>query len=496
MTELPPTRTLRFFRRGQSVALSNVPPQRTLLELLREDLGECGTKEGCGEGDCGACTVVLGEPVEGGLRLRAINSCIRLAHSIDGLALWTVEDLCADALVGVPSGQLHPVQQALVDSHASQCGFCTPGFVMSMFALYEGQAGALAPPTREQAQQALSGNLCRCTGYRPILEAAVQMNQVAPLRLDRQAVLAGLAILPARPPAQGAYLQPTQLEELLRLRAAHPQAQLVAGCTDVGLWVTKQHRRFEQVLDLSQVAELARLRKIGERLRVGAAVRLEDAFAALCSHWPQLKTFAARFAGLPVRNSGTLGGNVANGSPIGDSMPLLIALGASVVLASVRGERQMPVEDFYTGYRKNQLAADEILVYIDIPLPAAGDGHWLRVDKISKRFDDDISAVCLAVRLQLSQGQVTDVSIGAGGVAATPVRARRTEAVLRDKPWGPETLARAVQALRDEFQPISDMRASADYRREVLGSLLQRLWLQTQGQTGLSLEAIEPGELA
>jgi xanthine dehydrogenase small subunit len=495
MTELPPSRTLRFFRRGQAVALSNVPPERTLLELLREDLGECGTKEGCGEGDCGACTVVLGEPAEGGLRLRAINSCIRLAHSIDGLALWTVEDLCADQLLGVPAGQLHPVQQALLDSHASQCGFCTPGFVMSLFAVYEAQEGAPAALSRAQAQRALSGNLCRCTGYRPILEAAEQMHTLAPVRLDRQAVLAGLASLPSQAPAQGAYLQPTQLEELLRLRAAHPQAQLVAGCTDVGLWVTKQHRRFEQVLDLTRVAELARMRKIGERLRIGAAVRLEDAYAALCSHWPELQSFAARFAGLPVRNSGTLGGNVANGSPIGDSMPLLIALGASVVLASMRGERQMPVEDFYTGYRKNHLAIDEILAFVDIPLPASVDGQWLRVDKISKRFDDDISAVCLAVRLQLRGGQVVDVSIGAGGVAATPVRARRTEAALRAQPWNEQTLARAIEVLREEFEPISDMRASADYRRQVLGSLLQRLWLQTQGHSGLSLEALEPGVL-
>ena len=494
MTEMSPTRPLRFFRRGQPVTLSNVPPQRTLLEVLREDLGQCGTKEGCGEGDCGACTVVLGQAEEGALRLRAINSCIRLAHSVDGMALWTVEDLCADGLVGVPAGQLHPVQQALLDSHASQCGFCTPGFVMSLFALYEAQAPQ--PLSREQAQQALSGNLCRCTGYRPILEAAQQMHDLPVVRLDRQAVLSGLAQLPPPSAAQGDYLLPTQLEELLRLRAAHPQAQLVAGCTDVGLWVTKQHRQFEQVLDLTQVAELARVRKIGGQLRLGAGVRLSDAFAALCSHWPQLQPFASRFAGLPVRNSGTLGGNVANGSPIGDSMPLLIALGASVVLASLRGERQMPLEDFYTGYRKNRLAADEILAYIDIPLPSSEPGQWLRVDKISKRFDDDISAVCLAVRLCLSQGQVSEVSIGAGGVAATPVRARLTEAALRGQTWTAETLERAIAALRDEFQPISDMRASADYRREVLGSLLKRLWLQTQGHSRLSLEDSALGELA
>jgi xanthine dehydrogenase small subunit len=307
--------------------------------------------------------------------------------------------------------------------------------------------------------------------------------------LDRQAVLDGLAAVAPQPPSQGAYLQPRQLEELLRLRAAHPQAQLVAGCTDVGLWVTKQHRRFEQVLDLTRVAELARVRKIGSALRIGAAVTLEDAYAALCQHWPELNQFAARFAGLPVRNSGTLGGNVANGSPIGDSMPLLIALRAQVVLASLRGERGMPVEDFYTGYRKNQLAPDEILAFIDVPLAPPAPEQWLRADKISKRYDDDISAVCLAVRLQLQGARVCEVSIGAGGVAATPVRARRTEAALLGQPWRAELIEQVMPVLYDEFAPISDMRASADYRRRVLANLLQRLWLQTQGRTDLSLES-------
>jgi xanthine dehydrogenase small subunit len=489
MTQTPSTRPLRFFRRGQLYALSNVPPERTLLELLREDLSCTGTKEGCGEGDCGACTVVLGEPVDGRLQLRAINSCSRLAHSIDGLALWTVEDLCADPLLGVPPGGLHPVQQALLDSHASQCGFCTPGFVMSLFALNEERRDEAEPLSREAAQRALSGNLCRCTGYRPILEAAQKMGGLPQAPLDHQAVLDGLAAAAPQSPAHGAYLQPRQLEELLRLRAAHPQAQLVAGCTDVGLWVTKQHRRFEQVLDLTRVAELARVRKIGQALRIGAAVTLEDAYAALAQHWPQLQHFAARFAGLPVRNSGTLGGNVANGSPIGDSMPLLIALRAQVVLASLRGERRMPVEDFYTGYRKNQLAADEILAFIDIPLIPPAPDQWLRADKISKRYDDDISAVCLAVRLQLQGGLVSDVSIGAGGVAATPVRARRTEEALLGQTWNAELIERVMPVLHDEFAPISDMRASADYRRRVLANLLQRLWWQTQGRTDLSLES-------
>jgi xanthine dehydrogenase small subunit len=496
MTVQPSTQTIRFLRRGQPVTLRNVPPQRTLLEVLREDLACTGTKEGCGEGDCGACTVVLGErDAAGQLQLRAINSCIRLAHSVDGLALWTVEDLVADPLIGVGPGQLHPVQQALVQAHASQCGFCTPGFVMSLFALYERSAPGQRL-TREQAQQALSGNLCRCTGYRPILEAATEMTALPAVRLDRAAVCEGLRQISPQAAEDGAYLQPLGLAQLLRLRKRYPQAQVVAGCTDVGLWVTKGHQEFAQVLDLSRVAELRRVRTLGPVMRIGAAVTLQEAYDALCQSWPQLEPFAARFAGLPVRNSGTLGGNVANGSPIGDSMPLLIALRARVVLASVRGERQMPVEDFYTGYRKNKLAADELLAYVDVPLLPAAPGRWLRAYKISKRYDDDISALCLALALRLQGGRVAEISIGVGGVAATPVRARMTEAALRDQPWSRQTLEQAIKTLREEFEPISDMRASAAYRRQVLGNLLERLWLQTQGHDAINLESVQPGALA
>jgi xanthine dehydrogenase small subunit len=485
------TLPLRFLHRGQVVSLSNVPPDRTLLDLLREDLSCKGTKEGCGEGDCGACTVVLGQPGPQGLQLQAINSCIRLAHSVDGLALWTVEDLSTDPNLGVDAGQLHPVQQALVDCHASQCGFCTPGFVMSLFAFYEDHPGM---PDRQAIQRALSGNLCRCTGYRPIVDAAQHMTELPPVRLDRQAVLDALSRI--RPePVRGAYLQPLELTELLRLRAEHPQAQIVAGCTDVGLWVTKQHKRFAQVLDVTRVAQLRQVRQAGGRLRIGAAVSLEEAYQALCGHWPELHAFAARFAGLPVRNSGTLGGNVANGSPIGDSMPLLIALGAELVLVSLRGERAMPVEDFYTGYRQTRLAADEVLAFIDLPLPTAAAGQWLRAYKISKRYDDDISAVCLAVALRLEDDRVAEVSIGAGGVAATPARARRTEDALRGQRWSPATVEQAARVLREEFSPISDMRASAAYRTQVLGQLLQRLWLQTQGHAQINLESLGSQEL-
>ncbi len=509
-----PLKTIQFVRGGQVISLANVPPSRTLLEVLREDLGLTGTKEGCGEGDCGACTVVVGEVEGGKIHYRAVNSCIKLAHSIDGLALWTVEDLAA------ADGTLHPAQEAMVNAHGSQCGFCTPGFVMSLFGMYQNHVCQGRAITRELAQQELSGNLCRCTGYRPIFDAAQQMAALPAVQVDETILLSKLKLLTTVKQgleADSAYMSPTTLAMLLAARAAHPDAQLVAGCTDVGLWVTKMHRQFGKVLDVTKVQELRRIEDYPQHIAIGAAVPLADAYAALVQDRPQLQTFAARFAGLPVRNSGTLGGNVANGSPIGDSMPLLIALGASVVLMSQRGHREMPLEALYSGYRKNLMAPDEVLAWIKVPRPGSphpsplpgGEGEnqsalapsplwgegWgegqelLRVYKISKRYDDDISAVCLAVNLQIDKGAVTSASLGAGGVAATPVRAPQTEAALIGQPWTLQTVQQAIDTLRAEFSPISDMRASAAYRSEVLGNLLQRFWLESQGLQQINLES-------
>lgn len=490
MTDQP----LRFIRRGQPVALHDVPPDRTLLEVLREDLGCTGTKEGCGEGDCGACTVVLGEERGGKLHYSAVNSCIRLAHSVDGMALWTVEDLAEDPLIRpaspAPAAEktitLHPAQEAMVQCHGSQCGFCTPGFVMSLFGMYQNHVCQGQPITRELAQEELSGNLCRCTGYRPILDAAQQMVALPAMAVDEAQLLSQLAQLQPPAVAGTAYLAPTTLPALLAARAAHPGAQVVAGCTDVGLWVTKMHKQYAQVLDVTRAAELLQLGEDAHQITIGAAVSLTDAFAALVRQWPQLHSFSTRFAGLPVRNSGTLGGNVANGSPIGDSMPLLIALRAQIVLASVRGERTLPLEGLYTGYRQNVMAPDELLVRIIVPRPSVTEA--LRAYKISKRFDDDISAVCLVVNLDIEGGVVRRASIGAGGVAATPARARHTEAALTGQPWSAETVRKAADALQAEFSPISDMRASGAYRRTVLASLLQRFWLESQGQEAVSVE--------
>ena len=480
---------IRFLRNAKTVVLENVAPSRTLLEVLREDLACTGTKEGCGEGDCGACTVVLGEAVDGVLSVKAVNSCIRLAHSIDGMALWTVEDIAG------PDNTLHPAQAAMVQCHGSQCGFCTPGFVMSMFALYENQVCKGQAVSRQLAQEALSGNLCRCTGYRPILDAAQQMAQQPPAALDQKAVLQQLELLAPvsirleADLSNNAYKMPRNLASLLAAKAAAPSAQVVAGTTDVGLWVTKQHLQFDHVIDVSQVRELRRIEQYPQHIAIGAAVTLTDAFAALVADRPQLHAFTARFAGLSVRNSGTLGGNVAGGSPIGDSMPLLIALGASVVLMSKRGSREFALEDFYTGYKKNLLAPDEVLAWIKVPKATAGER--VEIYKISKRFDDDISAVCLGIKLHIADGVVRSASIGVGGVAATPVRAIKTEAALAHQRWSQATVDHATAILRAEFSPISDMRASAAYRVQVLGNLLQRFWLESQGMQHINLQTFK-----
>jgi xanthine dehydrogenase small subunit len=481
---------LRFWHRGEVVNRGNVPPDRTLLDLLREDLRLTATKEGCAAGDCGACTVVVAEAVDGRLAYRAINSCIRPAHAIDGLALWTAADLAQ------ADGTLHPVQQTMVACHGSQCGFCTPGFVMSLFALYQrtvAQGQAVDP---HSAMEALSGNLCRCTGYRPIVQAACSLQADAAQAVDEQPIVAALNPLAATETTNNAYLRPRTLSALLQARAQHPPAQLIAGATDAGLWVTQGLRRFEQVIDLTRVAELRRVERYPQHIAIGAAVNLQDAFEALAEDRPVVGPFGERFAGWPVRQSGTLGGNVANGSPIGDSMPLLMALGAQVVLMAWRKvngreravHRHVPLDQFYTGYRQSLLAPDEVLAWIVVPKPTAGE--WLGAYKISKRQEDDISAVCLAVQLQVDNGRVRAVRIGAGGVAATPARALKTEAALMDQPWNEATLAAAQQAIAQEFSPLSDLRASADYRRQILRQLLHRAWLESTGHHRVRLEAL------
>lgn len=504
-TQASSSQPIRFFHRGQVVEVQGVHPTRSVLDWLREDARCTGTKEGCNEGDCGACTVVIGElaapgsaDAVGGLKLQTVNACIQFLPTLHGKALFTVEDLkaqCGHAHDGDRHSkhavrQLHPVQQALVDCHGSQCGFCTPGFVMSLFGMYQNHVCQGREVTRALAAEELSGNLCRCTGYRPILDAAQQMQQLPRVPVDEAALLQQLELLALDGSALEpdlAYIAPTTLADLLAARAAHPQTQVVAGATDVGLWITKQHRRFDRLLDVTRARELRTLAEQADQLTIGAAVPLADAFARIESHWPQLHRFAARFAGLPVRNSGTLGGNVANGSPIGDSPPILMALDAQIELRKGAAVRRMPLPDFYLDYMKNQLQPGEFVQGLSIPLAAFS--RQLRGYKISKRFDCDISALCAGFAVELDGETVKSIRLAYGGMAATVRRAALAEAALAGRPWTQASVDAAKAALAQDFKPLTDMRASADYRLQVAQNLLQRLWLETRPQDALPPQA-------
>jgi len=508
---------VRFFHRGKIVDVSGVHPTRSVLDWLREDARCTGTKEGCNEGDCGACTVVIGELASdadapgavGGLNLQTVNACIQFLPTLHGKALFTVEDLKGQCASHGKAGDkkhavhtLHPVQQAMVDCHGSQCGFCTPGFVMSLWSSYEHHQADGTQPTRQQLADELSGNLCRCTGYRPILDAGQRMFDLPSVRLDTQPVVAALTALQndghdlnyAAP--LGARMDhfhaPRTLAQLAALREQKPRAQLLAGSTDVGLWVNKQFRDLGDIIYVGDVAEMktieTRQNADGGELYIGAGASLESAFAALVARVPSLSDVWLRFASPPIRHAGTMGGNVANGSPIGDSPPVLMSLDTQIELRRGDVVRRMPLPDFYIDYMKNQLQPGEFVQGLAIPLAAMR--RQVRAYKISKRFDCDISALCAGFAIELEEGSdtVKAVRLAFGGMAATVKRAANAEAALVGKPWTQASVSTAKLALAQDFKPLSDMRASADYRLQVAQNLIQRLWLETRNEDALSIE--------
>jgi xanthine dehydrogenase small subunit len=484
--------TIRFFQQGAVHEVHELPASRTVLQYLREDRHCTGTKEGCAEGDCGACTVVVGElDTHGALALKAVNACIQFVPTLDGRALFTVEDLRA------ADGALHPVQQALVDCHGSQCGFCTPGFVMSLWAMYETRAADAGSPSRDEIAAALSGNLCRCTGYRPIIDAAQAMFGYPRAPFDRAAVIHALKSIQrddtfeySAPDARGAafgtssFYAPRSTAAFAELRAAQPQARIVAGCTDVGLWVTKQFRDLGDMLFIGNVDELKTIGHDAHTLTIGAAASLEAAYAALAADYPELAELWTRFASLPIRNAGTLGGNVANGSPIGDSMPALLALDAQIVLRHRAQTRTLPLDAFYTGYQKTALAPGEFVEALRVP--RATPDLRFRTYKIAKRYDQDISAVCAAFALRVSDGHIVEARVAFGGMAATPQRAMHAQAALNGAAWDEATARRAMDALASDYQPLTDMRASSVYRLKVARNLLWRFYLETRDDAPLS----------
>ena len=472
------TDTIRFLLGEELRELRGMDPAMTVLEYLRRVEHRTGTKEGCAEGDCGACTVVIGELHNNALRYRSVNSCIQLLPFLDGKQLLSVEDLKQ------ADGSLHPVQQTMVDEDGSQCGFCTPGFVMSLYAMY--QQTDQVTPTRKQINDQLAGNLCRCTGYAPIVRAAKKsLGQTRDITPDHKNTRTSLEQL--RPDAtlalefeQRRYFAPHTSADLCDLLDQHPDACIIAGATDVGLWITKDLQILPTIIYIGNIEELkyVTVDEDQQLIRIGAGTTYSDAMTTISRYYPGFKTLLRRLGAVQVRNTGTLAGNIANGSPIGDMPPGLIATGSKIIVRSMAGSRTLELEDFFIDYGKQDLADNEFVESILLPLP--DPASEFRTYKLCKRFDQDISAVCGAFSVTLDGDRVEQVKIAYGGMAATPKRAAHSEAALNGQAWDQTTVELAKQALEQDFSPITDLRASQEYRLLSAKNLLQRFFLETR----------------
>jgi xanthine dehydrogenase small subunit len=472
---------IRFWRNGQPIEVSGFHPRATLLDYLRLQERRVGTKEGCAEGDCGACTIALGRVRGGRVRYEPVNACILLLGQVDGAEVVTVEDLAQ-------SGDLHPVQSAMVAHHGSQCGFCTPGIVMSLFTLYQ---EAARPLSREGLNDALAGNLCRCTGYRPIVDAALEACASAPQDAFSQANEATARGLAELADGQDVFIgnearffaAPASEASLASLYARHPDATLVAGCTDVGLWITKGMAELEKIIWLGRVAGFDRIDDGPDALTIGATVTHAEAFTSLGAIDPDLGEIMRRFGSAQVRASGTVGGNIANGSPIGDLAPALIALGSTLELRQGESTRVLPLDKFFIAYRKQDRLPGEFVRRVTVPKLKANEAF--RAYKISKRFDEDISAVMGAFKLTLDGRRITDARIAFGGMAGIPKPAPETEAALAGTSLDdPSTWGEAMAAIARDYQPLDDHRASAAYRATVARNLVFKALSETaSGET-------------
>lgn len=484
---------VKFLLNDDWVSLSQIDPKTSALDFLRLERGLVGTKEGCASGDCGACTVVLAQAQGEQLNYQSVNACITPVATLHGKQLITVEHL--------KRGQrLHKVQQAMVDHHGSQCGFCTPGFIMSMFAYDKNNGSTESAGSRHDIMEALGGNLCRCTGYRPIIDAtsALQNTPSDDQFSEREVqTLAKLSTISAADVAlefedsgqSKRYFAPSTLDSLTNILEQYPSARLLAGGTDLCLEFTQSLKDVEILVYLGNVSELTTISETDSSIELGAAVSYSDAKGILLAHYPSLQEMIDRLGSLQVRNQGTIGGNVANASPIGDMPPVLIALGAELILRKDNQVRRIAVQDYFISYKVTSLQVGEIIESISIPKPEAAT--LFRAYKISKRMEDDISASCAAIQIKLDDGVVISATIAFGGMAEIPKRAEHVEAALIGQAWTLESISAAQAALEKDFSPISDFRASADYRLQVSKNLLQRFYLEFSSQANESLSTTE-----
>jgi xanthine dehydrogenase small subunit len=464
--------TVKFLLNDKILEINSPDPNQTILNYIRTELKKTGTKEGCAEGGCGACTVVVGELVNGQLEYSAINSCIAFVSSLSGKQLLIVEDLVST------NGNLHPVQDAMVKFHGSQCGFCTPGFVMSLFSMFKNNKSY----NSELIKDSISGNLCRCTGYRPIIDAAKSLNKVNKndqFSKNKSKIIKLLKKINSKnifiKNEDKTFFSPKTIKDLKNIIKKNSNFNLLAGGTDLSLKVTKERKEISCIINLKEIKELDFIKINKKNIEVGAATSLTKFEIQIKKYYPDFYTILKRYGSVQIRNVGTIGGNIATASPIGDTLPILLSLNAEILIESPNKKKVLSINNFFIDYRKTKLKKNEFIRSIKIPLFKK---NIFKAFKISKRFDDDISSICGSFNFEIKNGKINQAYIAFGGMAAVPKRAKACEAMLRNKPLTMDTFAEAKDYLEKDLNPIGDMRASKEYRLEVAKNLLIKCFLE------------------